>query len=82
MVVYLILINAAGLLFMCLDKHLAKKHARRISERFFMLTALLGGSVGVFLGMGLFRHKTKHRLFTLGVPLILVVQVFLFFLLQ
>lgn len=82
MVVYLILINALGLLFMYVDKHLSKKRGRRLSERFLLLTALLGGSVGVFLGMGLFRHKTKHRLFTWGVPVILVAQLFLFYLLQ
>ena len=81
MVVYLILINAAALVFMYADKQLAKKHRRRISERFLLLTALLGGSLGAFLGMGIFRHKTKHKLFCLGVPLILAVQVILLYLL-
>jgi len=82
MVVYLILINAAGLIFMYADKQFAKKRSRRLSERFLLLTALLGGSVGVFLGMGIFRHKTKHVLFTLGVPLIIAAQVILFYVLS
>ena len=81
MVVYLILINAAALAFMYADKLLAKKHRRRISKRFLLLTALLGGSLGAFLGMGIFRHKTKHKIFSFGVPLILAAHVILLFLL-
>jgi len=79
MVVYLILINAAGLIFMYADKQFAKKRSRRLSERLLLLTALLGGSFGVFFGMGIFRHKTKHVLFTLGVPLIMILQVLAWF---
>lgn len=60
---------------MLADKRRAKRNAWRIPEVRLMLTAALGGSIGVLAGMYLFRHKTKHPKFTLGVPLILAVQV-------
>ena len=72
---YLVLINAASLILMCLDKHFAKKHCRRIPESTLMLFAVLGGSIGAWLGMYLVRHKTKHPKFYLGVPAILVCQI-------
>lgn len=74
---YLILINAFGFLLMLIDKQKAKKKKWRIPEARLMLTAALGGSVGVLLGMYTFRHKTKHMKFTLGVPAILIGQVLL-----
>lgn len=74
---YLILINAFGFLLMLIDKQKAKKKKWRIPEGRLMLTAALGGSVGVLLGMYTFRHKTKHMKFTLGVPAILIGQVLL-----
>lgn len=72
--VYLILINALGFLLMCLDKHYARKKMWRIPERTLMAVAALGGSLGSLMGMYLFRHKTRHRKFTLGVPLLLVLH--------
>lgn len=74
MVVYLILMNALALGFMYADKQFAEKHLWRIPERFLLLTALLGGSIGIWFGMGLFRHKTKHTRFVLGIPAILSMQ--------
>ena len=75
--IYLLLINAAGLVLMLADKIRARNGAWRISELTLMLTAALGGSVGVHIGMYLFRHKTRHPKFTLGVPAILTVQILL-----
>ena len=75
--IYLLLINAAGLVLMLADKIRARNGAWRISELTLMLTAALGGSVGVHMGMYLFRHKTRHPKFTLGVPAILTVQILL-----
>lgn len=74
MIIYLLIINAAALLLMYLDKQFARKKARRIPESALMLTGVLGGTVGALIGMYLFRHKTKHLKFTLGLPLILVLQ--------
>ena len=74
---YLLIINAAGFLSMLVDKHKAKKNQWRIPERTLLLISLLGGSIGSLLGMYTVRHKTKHLKFTLGIPLILAVQVVL-----
>ena len=60
---------------MLTDKIKAKKHLWRIPETTLFLAAILGGSAGCLLGMYAFRHKTKHLSFTLGMPLILAVQV-------
>ena len=74
MKLYLILINALGLVLMLLDKRCAIQGRRRIPEATLMGVAAVGGSVGVFMGMYLFRHKTRKPKFYLGVPLILAAQ--------
>ena len=72
---YLLIINAAGLLLMLTDKWKARKNRLRIPEATLMTVATLGGSTGILLGMYLFRHKTLHPKFTLGIPLILALQI-------
>ena len=72
---YLIIINAAGLLLMHWDKQKARRHQWRIPEATLMTVAALGGSLGSLAGMQLFRHKTKHLKFTIGVPLCLILQI-------
>ena len=80
--IYLLIINALAFVLMCIDKQKAKKHAWRIPEAVLLSIAVLGGSIGTMAGMEIFRHKTKHRRFFIGVPIIIVVQlaiaVFLF----
>ena len=71
---YLLIINAAGLLLMLVDKWKAKKNRWRVRESTLLLIAALGGSVGSLAGMYLFRHKTLHLKFTLGIPMILAAQ--------
>ena len=71
---YLIIINAAGFLLMLADKRKARRGVWRIPEATLIGTAALGGSIGVLSGMCLVRHKTRHLKFILGVPLILFVQ--------
>jgi uncharacterized membrane protein YsdA (DUF1294 family) len=73
-ILYLIIMNIAGLLVMGIDKEKAKRKAWRIPERTLFLVSLLGGSVGTWLGMYLFRHKTKHWYFVVGMPAILLIQ--------
>lgn len=75
---YLLIINAAGFALMLADKHKARKNLWRVPEAVLMFAALAGGSVGSLAGMYLFRHKTRHPKFTIGIPLILAVQVILF----
>ena len=72
---YLLIINAAGFVLMLVDKWKAKKNAWRIPEKTLFLTAILGGSIGCLAGMYTARHKTQHPTFTLGMPLILALQV-------
>ena len=72
--VYLILINALGLVLMRIDKKKALRHQWRIPEATLMTVAALGGSVGSLAGMYLFRHKTRHPKFDLGIPALLVLQ--------
>ena len=81
LLVSLFLMNAAGFLVMFIDKQNARRGRWRIPERTLLLLAALGGSVGSLLGMYLFHHKTKHLKFTLGVPLILILQLLLAWLL-
>ncbi|WP_081006153.1 DUF1294 domain-containing protein [Clostridium baratii] len=76
-IIYLFLINIFGLLLMFIDKQKAKRHKWRISENTLILISILGGSIGSIMGMQLFRHKTKHVKFKLGLPIILIMQIIL-----
>lgn len=67
-------VNVAAFAAMGIDKAKAKADAWRVPEATLFLLAVLGGSVGGILGMQLFRHKTKHKTFTVGFPAILVCQ--------
>ena len=58
-----------------LDKYKAKHDKWRIKERTLLLCALFLGGLGALLGMRVFHHKTKHRLFTIGVPLCLLLNI-------
>lgn len=70
----LIIINILGISSMALDKFFAKKHMWRISEFTLLLIAAAGGSIGSLAGMYLFRHKTKHYKFVIGIPIIIMCQ--------
>lgn len=78
---YLLIINAFGYVIMLIDKKKAQKGAWRIPEATLMTVAILGGSVGSFVGMYQFRHKTRHKKFTLGIPAILLIQLAVIYLL-
>ena len=78
--VWLLLINLVTFCVFGLDKWKAKRKekneaVRRVPERTLLLLAALGGSVGALLAMRVFHHKTLHRAFKIGVPLILVLQI-------
>ena len=72
---YLFFINVLAFFLMGIDKRKAELGRWRIPERTLFLSAFLGGGVGVIAGMQLFRHKTKHRSFTVGMPLILLLWI-------
>ena len=71
---YLIILNLAAFLLMGLDKAKARRHKWRIPEKTLFLSAILGGSIGAIAGMQIFRHKTKHASFRIGMPCILILQ--------
>ena len=69
LLLYLLLINLLGFVLYGLDKAKSKGRGRRIPERVLLWVARLGGGVGCWMGMMLFRHKTKHDRFMALVPL-------------
>lgn len=81
LLLYLVGINAAGLLLMGIDNRRAKRLAYRIPEATLFLVAAAGGSIGSLAGMYLFRHKTKHPAFVIGMPVIIALQLLLVFVL-
>ena len=72
--IYLVVMNVLGGAVMWSDKRRARLHRWRIPEKVLFGVSLLGGSAGTWAGMYLFRHKTKHWYFVVGMPLILVCQ--------
>ena len=72
---YILLINFVGFLLMGIDKRKAKKRSFRIPEAAFFAAAVFGGSIGTWIGMHFFRHKTGHWYFVYGLPTILTLQI-------
>lgn len=73
--IYIILINLIAFVVFGIDKRKARKGQWRVPESTLFILAIIGGSIGALLGMLVFRHKTKHRKFTIGIPLILALQI-------
>ncbi|WNF36000.1 DUF1294 domain-containing protein [Bacillaceae bacterium IKA-2] len=77
LVAYAFFINVISLVYMYIDKQKAIKSQWRISEKSLFLLAIIGGSIGIMIGMKLFRHKTKHLSFKVGIPSIFILQIVL-----
>lgn len=73
--IYLILVNLTAFIMYGLDKQKAVRHKWRLPERTLIGIAVFGGSLGALIGMKVFHHKTRHKKFTIGVPVIIAVQV-------
>ena len=71
---YLLIINAVAFIVYGIDKLKARKGRWRISEATLLLLAIVGGSIGSWLGMKVWHHKTMHRKFQYGLPIILLLQ--------
>lgn len=79
-ILYAFIMSIITFIMFGLDKHYAKTHHWRISELALMLLCICGGSVGGLAGMTAFRHKTNHKKFYIGIPIILAVQWILYML--
>ncbi|KAF0227313.1 MAG: ysdA [Erysipelotrichaceae bacterium] len=76
-ILFFVLINLLGYTLMGMDKSYAQKQSYRISEKTLLLIALFGGAIGVYLGMMHFHHKTKKPLFNQGVPVMIIINIFM-----
>ena len=75
LVCYLLAVNAVTFIVYGIDKYKAKKAKWGISEATLLLLAVLGGSVGAWVGMKVWHHKTMHKKFKYGIPAILLIQI-------
>lgn len=76
---YLLAVNTLTFLLYGIDKYKAKKARWRISEATLLMMAVIGGSIGAWAGMRLWHHKTMHKKFKYGIPLIILLQIALVF---
>lgn len=79
LIILIISINAIGFVLIGIDKYKSKHRKWRIKEKTFFIIAVLGGTIGVFLGMHIFRHKTQHTSFVIGIPIIFILQISLIY---
>ncbi|HCW74472.1 DUF1294 domain-containing protein [Proteiniclasticum sp.] len=77
---YFITINTITVFIMQSDKRKARSHSWRIPESLMLTLSLFGGAIGTLLGMELFRHKTKHIKFKFGVPIIIIINLVVYYL--
>ena len=75
LLLYILLISSFTFILMFIDKRKAIKKEFRISESTFIKLSLLGGALGTYLGMYLFRLKTLHKKFYIGIPLIMIFNI-------
>ena len=72
---YLLAVNIVTFLLYGIDKYKAKKGKWRISEATLLTMAAIGGSIGAWVGMRIWHHKTMHKKFKYGIPIIIIMQV-------
>lgn len=75
--IYLAAITLFTFIVYGIDKRRAKKGRWRIPESTLLLLAVIGGSIGAYLGMKVWHHKTRHKKFKYGVPAIIILQIVL-----
>ena len=75
MLIYLTIVNIIAFIVYGVDKWKARKNQWRIPEKKLLFLAIIGGSVGALAGMYIFHHKTLHKKFIIGVPVILMLQI-------
>ena len=75
--IYFLVINVLGFFAMGIDKWKAKRGSWRIPENTLFMFTVLGGGIGTIVGMYIFRHKTRKKYFTVGMPAILILEIIL-----
>ena len=75
LIIYLVAINLIAFLAMLIDKKKAENGKWRIQEKTIFIVTILGGGIGTILGMYIFRHKTKKLQFTIGLPVITILEI-------
>lgn len=78
---WLIAVNIAGISITAQDKRAARRGAWRVPEKTLFLLCILGGCPGVYLTMRAIHHKTLHKRFMIGIPLIFLAQLVVCFIL-
>ena len=79
LIIYLAIINILGFFAMGIDKERAQKKCWRIPQKTLLAIAIIGGGLGTWLGMYMFRHKTKHNYFVKIVSVVMIIQMALLF---
>lgn len=74
LLIYLVVVNILTFLDFGLDKYKAKHGKWRTPESSLLMMAMAGGSIGAWMGMNTFHHKTRHLKFKYGIPLIMILQ--------
>ena len=74
MLIYFLIISFYSIMLTCSDKRLAKKGGRRVPEKKLFGAALLGGALAMYITMRIIRHKTLHKRFMIGLPVIILLQ--------
>ena len=76
LVLYFVLISAVSLIVTVYDKIASKKYPRnRVPEKYLFLLSAIGGSVSMYITMQIIRHKTRHKRFMIGIPVIFILQI-------
>ena len=78
--IYLLIISVISVVLSILDKIAARRRALRVPDAVFFLLAAMGGSLSMYIGMLIIHHKTRHRKFRYGLPVIMALQIAAFLL--
>lgn len=74
-IIYITAVNIAAFAVMGADKYKAQRNKWRISEASIFALGLIGGGAGLYFAMKLFRHKTRHLEFRLGIPVLVIINI-------
>ena len=77
LIAYYIVINLYTFSLMGMDKRFAKRRGRRVPEKRLFVLSAIGGAAGTWLAMKVWRHKTQHRSFTVGIPYLMALNLLL-----